>query len=182
MKGILKLITACSLLLLIVSCSDDEPKVNPIVGEWKIDTYILTNLPEAYKSNEGYEFSSLWGESSYILSFIDETNYTRVLATSSEEISEEGEWSLNDDELSLDPDGAGLNLFNDFTVLTSKTGDLVLSTEVTFGLIPDIYFDTVTQKYRDYLMTLTDDQLDSIDDVLTQGVLLDLVYDFDPND
>ncbi|MFT6868004.1 MAG: hypothetical protein ACJA08_002852 [Cyclobacteriaceae bacterium] len=179
MKGILKLTLAFAITLFGISCSDDEPKVNPIIGNWVIDSFVIENVPSAFSSNEGQEFASLWGESKYTLSFTADNQYTRVISFSSDDLSEEGEWELDDDELTLDPDGTGLNIFEDFTVVKSEKTDLILKAEVVFGFIPDIYFDTVTQVYLDYLATLTEDQLDSINDELVQGVSVDLIYDFD---
>ncbi len=184
MKSTLKLLSALGLIIFSVSCGDDEktPEANPIVGSWVIDTYLIENVPDAYSNNEGSELSSLFGEDSYVLEVLANGTYNRALSFSSpsEVFDESGEWLLEENSFLLDPTGSGIGLDNDFEVLKSTKTDLRLSIEVNFSLVPDIYFDTVTDQYRNYLQNLSNEEFDSVySNVLTRPTLVDLVFDFD---
>lgn len=191
MKASIKLLSACLLLLFIISCGEDEaPAKNPLIATWAIDSYIIKNVPDAYNRSEGQELSTLRGETNYEITF-DKSGYTRnisvgLIAGGDTVLSETGEYEYLDGELVLDPDGQGFDqyqifsLFDEFKVENLLPNDLKLSVEITFPLVPNNYYDTVSEKYQTYLRGLPEAEFDSIyDNVLTQPVLVDLLYDFD---
>lgn len=107
--------------LFIVACGDDDaPPVNPLVGEWELDEIIVVNPPSGYSSVDGVEFNTLAGESSYVITFNSDLTYSREVDDIPQQgdLEDEGTWSLDEDDLSLDvDDGDEANiLFLDFDV------------------------------------------------------------------
>ena len=169
-------------LVLMMACSsDDEPEPTHEMGDWSLDSFILINLPDAFSSNENavapinaISFGGVTFDS-YDITLATDNTFTRRIAIDGPNINDSGEWELASGRLTLaTEDGT-----EEFTVERNESDQLWLSEEAQFGFIPDIYFDTVTQTYIDFLNTLTDAQLDSVNSSLTQAVTLDLVYAFE---
>ncbi|WP_258102794.1 hypothetical protein [Marinoscillum sp. MHG1-6] len=192
MKKVIKLLPALVLLFVLVSCKDDEPEKNPMLGTWVVDSYIYTNLPASYSIWEEYEEVSYYGESSYKLTFT-ETAYTRDLAFigsptyGNSTFTESGEWSMAEGYLTLDPTGQPIGLENSFKIISATGSDLIMSSEESTFLYSDIYADTVTQAYFDYLDDLLDtasaayDTVEYINQLNTvlKLVNFELEHDFD---
>jgi len=182
------------LVLSVFSCdeeSETEEDVNLLVGEWALDSYVIANVPSDFSGWEDYELQgTLWGESSYAFIFNEDGTYTRSLAfldTSGEEVvfSEEGDWEEEDSFLELDPEGSEIGINEEFDVVEVDDKDLVLSIDINFDLIPDLYYDTVTTEYTDYLDSLFVADIDLYGDVvdeLFQTTAVTINYEFDRSD
>lgn len=169
-------------LLVMVSCKDDEEPTPPHeVGVWELDSYVFVNFPAGFESNEDLAFGvsqlSFGGVTfeDYTLTLVKDGTFILEIGVPGPDIEDEGTWELDDEELILEGEDSDL----EWTVEKNEEDELWLSLETQSGFIPDIYYDTVTQVYRDYLETLTDAQLDSVGNVLTQTVSFDLVYIFE---
>ena len=170
-------------LAFMLSCSsDDEPDPTHEMGNWALDSFVLINFPEAFSSNEGLiatiDAITFGGATieSYSLSLNTDNTFARSIEVLGPNINDSGTWELSGDDLTLtNEDGDDL----EFTVELNEDDQLWLSEPAAFLFIPDVYFDTVTQDYFDLLETFSDEQLDSVNDVLSQEVQLDLVYAFE---
>jgi hypothetical protein len=194
MKDILKFGAIMIALTLAVSCGEDEPELDPIVGVWVLDEASYTNLPTGYQDLwEGVAYSSFYGETRYELTF-EENKYIRSLTFNligggDTIVSEEGEWVNDGEFLTLDPTGGGLSQLlgvefdNDFEIEINDGSDLVINAEITDFL----YADTTTQAYFDYVWSLADPTSENLDSALWETkinelykpVVFDLQYDFD---
>lgn len=182
MKGFLKLSLALAFLSFGISCSDDEPAKNPLVGSWVIDSYTFENFPSEYSRYEGGSSSTLFGEDKYEL-IITPDSYTRTLSLGSQVETESGEWSEEDGFLTLDPTGAGLGITEEFEIEIQTGSDLVMRASISDFLTSNTYADTVSTAYEDYLdslATLEDDTklLEELNKIY-KLVTFDIVYDFD---
>lgn len=169
--------------ILATSCGgDDAPTPTHEVGTWELDSYQFINLPPGFSRNEGAAFAinqlSFGGivfEDYTIILNLDGT-FDREIGVTGPDVDDSGTWTLEDDILNLESDTGGVQ---DWEVQKNEDDDLHLSVESSFLFIPDIYFDTVTQTYLDYLDTLTDAQLDSVESAIDEVVVMDLVYVFE---
>ena len=133
------------LLLITVfaySCgNDDEPAVNPLVGEWELKGITITD-PPAGTSLQHFQTepdNTLFLENSYTIEFSDDFTYKRTLAgatvfNGSEEIvidvEDDGDWERSGDDLELDQDNTNASgLVTDFTVSSLVGTDLELVTQ-----------------------------------------------------
>ncbi len=106
MKKLL-LIFTLGAIVLFVSCDDDEPKIDPIVGLWELDDAIISDAPSNFSNVEG-SGPNIYGEDTYTIEFFQDGLYEREIdfpaGSFFSDIDEEGEWEVNGDELELDPD------------------------------------------------------------------------------
>ena len=169
MKRILLLLSISSVLFFSSCSSDDDPVPTHEVGEWELDSFILLNFPAGFQRNEGSVFQvgtlQLGGvviEDYELLLNIDGT-FSRDIGVAGPDLRDVGTWELNSDgdELTLTSDDGEDE--QEWDVQRNETDQLWISQQTNSFELPDIYFDTVTQAYLDYLDTLTDDQLDSVD-------------------
>lgn len=129
MKQSLLLVFGIALVGLI-SCKDEEPKIDPIVGEWELDGVEIV-APTNF-SGYGGTGSSLYGEDSYIFEFLSDLTFTRELdnipgSTGSFDIDQEGEYEKTTDELELDPDESVGGLPDDFEIVELTADKMFLS-------------------------------------------------------
>ncbi|HNP18837.1 MAG TPA: lipocalin family protein [Fulvivirga sp.] len=130
----------------LASCSkDDEPAVNPLIGEWQVDEFELTDIPAEF-SNVAGSRSTLYGENRYRIEFNADFTYKRELRFSGGDLDEEGEWTQDGDNLELDPE-TDSGLINEFEIVEIDAESLTLSSEETFILLPNnVQQDTVTSQ------------------------------------
>ncbi|MBV6644356.1 MAG: hypothetical protein KI790_02845 [Cyclobacteriaceae bacterium] len=132
MKKLLLLSFCFATLCAITSCSDDdEPTVNPLVGEWILDKITVSDPPAGHQLATTPNPTSLYGESSYELEFFEDMTFERTLRSSADRIDEDGEWELDEADLDLDIDNsnAAFTIPTRFTVEGEITDrDLVLVT------------------------------------------------------
>lgn len=169
---------------LMVGCAKDDPApVNPVVGEWLLSQFTFTNLTDEFSDWEGFNGTSFWGEDTYQLNFVKDMTYSRELSFSSGNVyTEEGDWESDEQDLFLDPDGSGIGIYNDFKVVEATEKDLTLSADINQYLIPNIYYDTVTQEYIDKLNMWETEDVDKYNAELNrilQLTSITLVYEFD---
>lgn len=183
MKKIYLLILSIISITFLDSCgSDDIPAPPHEVGEWDLDSYFFANLPSGFQDNEGAAFNidqlSFGGVAydEYVISLKSDGTFVRNIDITGPDVEDEGTWELNDETLILDSEVGGEQ---EWKVEKNESNDLWLSFETQNSFVPDIYFDTVTDEYRDYLDTLSEDQIDSVLNSLSETVLFDLVFVFD---
>ncbi len=187
MKKILYLLSF-SILVSLFSCGGDSDDPAPAheVGTWNLDSYALQGFPLEFQRNEGtllrIDQVTLGGlqVEAYQLTLNSDGTYARTIDVLGPNLDDNGTWELDGDDLELESEGGD---FQEFDVERNEDNDLWLSQRngISASFIPDIYFDTVTQTYIDYLNTLTDAQLDSVNTALSEVLDLDLVYIFEKN-
>ncbi len=171
------------LTLFISSCGgEDEPTLDHEIGVWELDGYQFINFPDGFESLEELPLglSDLsFGTTSYedyLLTLDKNGEFIREIGVAGPDIDDAGTWVLEEDVLILDSDDVGESEWN---VEKNEEDDLWLSFETQNSFIPDIYYDTVTQTYLDYLETLTEEQIDSVSAAIAEDVLFDLVFIFE---
>ncbi|MFY0605659.1 MAG: hypothetical protein JXR10_03030 [Cyclobacteriaceae bacterium] len=148
------IVTGLVAILALGSCKEDEPKINPLVGDWELVEVEFTDLPSAFASFEGYTDINLYGETSYELEINDDNTYERTLRLPSQRLQDEGEWEFDGEELELDPE-EDLGLPTDFTLTEDIEDDeLYLSAYINFRLLPDAVTDTATVSTQEELEAL----------------------------
>ncbi|MCP4458394.1 MAG: hypothetical protein GY816_10290 [Cytophagales bacterium] len=182
MKNFLPACLALTLFLSSCGSDDDGATLSHEIGVWELDGYQFINFPAGFESLEelplglsDLSFGNTFYED-YLLTLDKNGEFIREIGVAGPDIDDAGTWVLEDDVLILDSDDVGESEWN---VEINEDDDLWLSFETQNAFIPDIYFDTVSQTYLDYLDTLTDDQIDSVSNVLLQDVLFDLVFIFE---
>lgn len=170
-------------IAIVVSCSKNDPEpVNPVVGEWLLSGFTFTNLSNDYSYWEGYEGDAYWGEDSYELILNKDLTFSRMLTVGDNVYDEEGDWETDEDDLFLDPDGSGIGIYEEFKVVEATEKDLTLSTDINEFLIPNIYYDTVSQEYIDMLNMWETEDPDKYEAELNkifQLTSVTLSYEFD---
>jgi len=179
------LLMGLSALVILSSCKKDEEPAPPHeVGIWELDSYVLQNFPSAFSSYEGaaYDIDQLsFGNGvtyqDYTIELKKDGKYNLNIGLTGPDLIDNGTWKLDGEDLTLKSD-VDNDYDLDWGVVKNENDNLWLSLEFKNYLIPDIYYDTVSQDYKDYLDTLTSDQLDSIGNILFQEVTFDLVHVF----
>ncbi|MEP4532245.1 MAG: hypothetical protein ABJ004_04110 [Cyclobacteriaceae bacterium] len=184
MKGTLKLLAALSIILISVSCSDDEPKVDPIVGLWELDDVAREIEQSGFTYLEYENENDIFGESAYTIEFKSDFTFERILEDvafsdgSTSDLEEEGEWELDGDELDFDAeDDEYGGLGYSFDVLEVTATNLTLSYGEDGTGFPDSKVDdwladgTVTSSGQ---FTVTQEEYDSL--VLNFSESIDVVY------
>ncbi len=140
-------------LILFVSCDEDEPKIDPIVGLWELDRVEISDVPSGFASLEG-SGSTAYGEDSYTIEFFSDFTYEREIDNIPDfgDIDDEGEWSIDGDELELDPEDEVGGLTYSFTIDEEiDDRELIVSSLTTFQTYSDQFqadweanFDTIS--------------------------------------
>lgn len=141
-----------SALLILNSCSKDNPAPDPIVGVWLRDYYSFSNVPATFSRFTGFYIpnpnvtSGLFGEDSYTLTVNNDKSYNIVLAYPGPDSTDAGKWTKDAKTLTLTSNTTGVpaNQYSlEQDVTTSK---LVMSNTETFFLLPDaiVNNDTIT--------------------------------------
>ncbi|MEM7297550.1 MAG: hypothetical protein AAF391_04715 [Bacteroidota bacterium] len=172
-----KSIYALVLASFLFSCGgDDDPVATHEVGEWELDSYILTNVPSDYSFNEGRIFAvneiSFGGIvfESYEVTFNVDKTYARTVGVTGPDIKDNGTWELDGDDLTLSSED-----FDDdeeYEVERNEDDQLWWSVSSQFSLLEDAIADTITQEYID---SITDEEFFALFDPVT----VDLVYAFE---
>ncbi|MFY0600432.1 MAG: hypothetical protein JXR03_12235 [Cyclobacteriaceae bacterium] len=184
MKGTLKLIAGLTILSLAISCSDDEPKVDPIVGLWELDdaSREVTQSDFEYLNFSGD--NDIVGESKYTIEFTSDLKFERILEDvpftngTTDDIEEEGEWEIDGDDLDLDADDDEFSgLPYSFKIIENTGSKLTFEYEENGTAFPQT---KVTEWFNDGTLdsngsfTVTDDQFDSLSTNFSQSI--DVVY------
>lgn len=158
MKEFLKLfILSTFLISFLTSCDDkdDQPKIDPIVGEWVLEKVTFSDAPSEFLRFNGVTQDNLISETKYTIKFKGDQTYLRSRQLSGTFLEDEGDWVLNGDDLRFFVSESDLlNTFVDFNVESMTIEDLVLSTPYPLYVYPDeIFNDPVA------LDTLTDEEV-----------------------
>ena len=165
-----------SLILFQTACGDSESEPDAHeIGDWGLDSFILSNLPLGFTSNEGrvLEVSDLsFGGASfeaYDITFENNGAYSRRIEIAGPNLNDDGTWEYDGDDLTLFTPEDEEEVY---PIEKNASDQLWWSTEVQFSLIEDAVLDTLT---ADYANSLTDDEFFA----LFSTVSLDLVYAFE---
>ncbi|MEM9337845.1 MAG: hypothetical protein AAGA66_03900 [Bacteroidota bacterium] len=145
MKKILSLLAI--LPFVFFSCGDDdEPEINPIVGEWVLDKITISDPPEGHIfASTPTPTNTILLESSYELEFLANMTYERTIngTRSFGRIDEDGAWELDGQSLDLDVDNTTVqDLPTRFTVDGDITDQMTLITQdLWFAWPPEIVND-----------------------------------------
>ncbi|MBU2913494.1 hypothetical protein [Reichenbachiella agariperforans] len=149
MKNLYSNLFILALLAVLISCKEDEEKIDPIVGTWILDDAIYSDAPVGYSySNRTYQ--SMYGESEYSIRFYDDMTFERELEDlifqDGSGVEDEGTYELDEEYLMLEPEES-VGLSTDFKLVDPVTErDLVLSTSATIGALSDAVIDTITSQ------------------------------------
>ena len=165
MKNYLLLLSLA--VLILASCKDDEPEIDPIVGLWELDDASLSFSGFSYYGFEGD--NDIFGESSYIIEFNEDFTYERELEDipGLGDLNDEGEWEHDTEDLDLDTDDDEIpGLGYSMTILELNDRDLVVEYEgENVSLFPD---DKIDEWFDDGTInsngqfTVTQEQYDSL--------------------
>lgn len=101
----------------LISCGDDEPDVNPIVGNWVLDDVVISDPPAGFGIATSPNQSDVYGETEYLIVFNADGTYFREIDRSAGDFEDEGTWELDGDDLDLDQDDTNIQgLPTSFTV------------------------------------------------------------------
>lgn len=172
------LVALLSGLVLFVSCGEDEPPIDPLVGEWELDEIEFSNPPSGHRlATNPVTESTIWGESSYIITFNADGTYERELDRSQGDVEDEGTWEKDGEDLDLDQDETNADdLVTSFTIdeIDDKKMTLI-GRDAWFAWPPEIVNDPLA------LDTLENDEIN--DFFVEYGVIVDftVTMEFDRN-
>ncbi len=130
------------------ACGDDDgPSVNPIVGEWELESVEIEAANPEFSDVNSNDRDNLYRESSYKIEFNMDNTYERELSFFDGDVEEEGDWEIEGDELELDPED-NTALITDFEILEVTEDDLRIKGETDFfTLLPNfVQQDTITSQ------------------------------------
>ena len=169
--------------IFIVSCSsDDGADPTHEIGTWELDGYQFINFSSDFDDFEGLPLGLdelFWGGApydDYTLVLNSDGTFEREIGVNGPDLNDDGEWELDDDFLTLDSDDNGEF---EWKVEKNEEDDLWISFEAQDRFIPNIYRDTVTQEFLDRIADFTDEQIDSLNNVVLQTATFDLVFLFE---
>lgn len=167
-------------LALLSSCGGDDEAAEPAheIGTWDLDGFIFQNFPAGYEDNEGATAGVVETVELYSIMLAEDNTYVFEIQQEGPDLDDTGTWTLENAVLEMESDDSSNGVI-EWGVEKNESDDLWLSVETQDSLIPDVYYDTVTQDYLDYLDTLTDAELDSIGNALSETVTYDLVFVFE---
>ena len=156
----------------LVSCGDDEPNVNPIVGTWELFNASRTVTESGFDYLNFNDQAALFGESNYSFEFQADGTYERRLQSvllidgSIVNIDDSGTWELDGDDLDLDVDGTRIGgLSYQYTVEELEGNDMRLAFFETSSAFPQSkvleWFDDGTLD-KNGEFTVTDEEYDSL--------------------
>ena len=131
----------------LVACSEEEPVIDPIIGQWELDDVEWKDLPSNFASWEGPQ-DDVYGEDDYVIEFREDGTYERELSFPGQDAEDEGEYTNDGDELELDPDD-DIGLETDYDVININDSEMELETVIAYTLlsdpVQDAYFDTASE-------------------------------------
>lgn len=117
----------------LVSCGDDEPQIDPIVGTWELDEVSISSPPAPlafWLVSTGLSTTSLYGEVFYEIEFKADNTYERELRfADGSRANDSGEWEIDGDDLDLDQDDSNVSpgaLFTEFEISDQQDDEIVL--------------------------------------------------------
>lgn len=160
----------------LVSCGDDEPTVNPIVGSWELDDVVISDPPAGFQIATNPQQSSVYGESEYLLIFNADGTYIREIERTTGDFEDEGTWEIDDDDLDLDQDDTNVQ-----GLPTSFTIDGEISDRSMTLVYQDIWFAWPQSIIDDEqaLDTLEDSEVNAFFDLYGAEVEMTFTIDFD---
>lgn len=130
----------------LLSCKDEEPEPDPLVGIWELDDASLSIEGSSYFGFENE--NSFYGESSYIIEFRDDFTYEREIddkprrTGGTEDITDEGKWEKDGDELDLDTDDDEIEgVAYAFTIVEVDDSNLILEYKESQSIFEDAKID-----------------------------------------
>ncbi|CAN0434372.1 unnamed protein product, partial [Ectocarpus fasciculatus] len=135
-------------MLLLVSCGDDDSDpepVSPIVGTWNLEVISTSNLPVGFESNAAFLEPAVVGVNFNFESWMFNQDATYLVEREDPgfNFTEAGTYVYEGSSLELSPDDFDGQI-TDFEVSEITDANLVLSFEVSGGLWPNTFLDTLT--------------------------------------
>jgi hypothetical protein len=175
MKIFLQSVFVVSTLLFVMSCSDDAPAPDKIIGTWKLDDAIYSNAPSGYQLSEGTA-NSVYGEEVYQIKFFDDNTYERDLSGNGVTGEDEGDWKKEGDDLTLDYDKGNTGFVLEFTIVEEVTDkNLELSASASILAFPD---DILNDAQALDTITTQESYIKFIEEY-ANSINLDVQYSFD---
>ena len=154
-----RILTACMLpilILAVISCGDDDSDpepVSPIVGTWDLEVISTTNLPVGFESNAVFFPPSVVGRDFNFESWMFNQDDTYLIEREDPgfNFTETGTYVFEGSSLELSPDEFDGQI-TDFEVSEITDANLVLSFELSGGLWPNTFLDTLTIQPSDSVL------------------------------
>lgn len=132
MKIFLQSVLLAFSVVLITSCSSEDPEPDKIIGTWVLDDATYFDAPAGYTLSEG-TVESVYGESEYKIRFFEDLTYERDITGDGGSYEDEGTWVQEGDDLTLTYDKGTTGLLLEFTVedeITDKNLNITSSTSI----------------------------------------------------
>lgn len=162
MKKLVQLFTLVTFsMIFFISCKDDEPKIDPIIGEWELNEVSYSDASSEFSRFNGGTDDNVYGETKYTITFNSDQTYLRELKIQGGTFEDDGEWELDGDELILDQDDSDLTgLILEFDIEEDITvEELVISANAVFFAYPDAIVNDPLA--LDTLDTATDEEIEA---------------------
>lgn len=166
----------------IASCTKEDPApANPVVGEWLLSKFTLSNLTADFSNFEGANGPGLYSEDSYELIINADFTYSRTVTFNGglNELKESGDWESDGEDIFLDPDGTGNGFLEEFTLVEVDEKDLSLKSDITISLFSDAFYDTYSSTQIDSLFNLPDADWESVRTTFYLPAAATITYEFD---
>ncbi|MFY0687957.1 MAG: hypothetical protein JXQ90_12375 [Cyclobacteriaceae bacterium] len=137
----------------LVSCTEEEPAPDVLVGEWKAREFVIQELPDGFTFWTGATQETWFGESEYRFKFNTDNTYKRELFfDGAQDLEEEGTWERTETELELDIEGTKEPFLTyDFDIVMLDEDDFDVSSVQQLNLVSDAtlddYSDTLTRDF-----------------------------------
>ena len=136
----------------LIACGDDEPAINPIVGEWVLDDFVVSDPPVGFRIATNPNQTSLYGESEYLFVINADGTYLREIERTAGDFEDDGTWELDGTDLDLDQDDTNIQGLSTAFMVDGDITDrsMTLVTTDTWFAWPDAItteiLDTVAQE------------------------------------
>jgi len=149
-------------LVFLASCGkDDDVRVpDPLEGTWTLDSFQFTDVPAGFDSWEGavvdYTYLTSWDD--YEITFAADNTFSRRIYVAGPDVSDEGTWSKEGDDLILVSD-EDPTFDEEYSIESVDDIELVWSQQISISLLSDAILDTLTTEYAN---SLTDEEYDAL--------------------
>lgn len=141
-------------LVFLASCGkDDDVRVpDPLEGTWILDSFQFTDVPVGFESWEGavVDYRRLTSWDDYEITFAADNTFSRRIYVAGPDISDEGTWSKEGDELILVSD-EDPTFDEEYSIESADDIELIWSRQLSIRLMSDAVFDTLTEEYANSL-------------------------------
>lgn len=171
------------IVLLFFSCGkDDGPTITHEMGDWKLDAFILSNVPATHSRSEGAIIKAneliFGGETfdSYTLSLNSDQTFERTIEVTGPNVKTNGNWQLTGDDLVLTyKDSRDEDQEEEYKITKNESDQLWWSLKSNFLLVSNARLDSISKLPSGWDKDLSADDRNKFYD----QVSLDLVFTFE---